>query len=181
MYANNKGLAKATAKLGDLTSRDALTGLWNQREFTRLMLEESRRAVRSRSSFCVAILSVDDFGQINERFGRQVGDTVLKELGQMLEISRRATDSIARYEGEQFTLLLITAKLGSATVALERIRHDVSQFDWEIIAPDLCLTVSAGVASWQAGETMDQVLKRAEATLQEAKTAGRNCVRVAFS
>lgn len=181
MQADNKGLAKETVKLADLTSRDALTGLWNQREFKRLMQEESRRAVRSRSGFCVAILCVDDFKKINDRFGRKVSDAALKEVAQILEIKRRATDSIARYNGEQFTLLLVTTKLGSATVALERIRHDIARFNWESIAADLHLTVSAGVAGWQPGETIHQLFRRAEATLQEAKTAGNNCVRIALS
>ncbi|MDB5764911.1 MAG: hypothetical protein JWQ21_3906 [Herminiimonas sp.] len=175
----NDQLGAMTARLADLASRDELTGLWNRREFMRLLQDESRRAVRSRSNFCVALIDIDHFKQVNDRFGHLVGDAVLHELAQLLETMRRATDSVARYGGEEFTLLLVGPKLSTATVALERIRNQVAQHNWESAASGLQLTISAGIAGWQPGETMLQVLDRADGALYEAKNAGRNCVRVA--
>jgi diguanylate cyclase (GGDEF)-like protein len=178
LQRKNRVLAHAAVKLRDLASRDELTGLWNRREFMRLLLEESRRAVRSQSSFCVAILDIDHFKNVNDSYGHLTGDAVLHELAQLLESMRRATDSVARYGGEEFTLLLVNAKIPTATVALERIRAQVMQYDWEVIAADLRLTVSVGIAAWRPGETLTQVLNRADAALYEAKEASRNCVRV---
>jgi diguanylate cyclase (GGDEF)-like protein len=174
----NKVLAATTTKLVDLSSRDELTGLWNRREFMRLLQEESRRALRSGTSFCVAVIDIDRFKRINDNFGHLIGDAVLHELGQLLDGTRRATDSVARYGGEEFTLLLVQAKLSTATLALERTRDRVMQHDWPNLAPGLRLTISAGIADWQPGETLLQVLNRADAALSEAKSAGRNCVRV---
>lgn len=178
LQRKNRELVHAAARLNDLASRDELTGLWNRREFMRLLLEESRRAVRSQGSFCVAMLDIDHFKKVNDAYGHLIGDAVLHELGQLLESMRRATDSVARYGGEEFTLLLVNTKISTATVALERIRAQVMQHEWETIAPGLQLTVSAGIASWRPGETLNQVLNRADAALYEAKHAGRNCVRV---
>jgi diguanylate cyclase len=178
LQRKNNELANAAARLSDLASRDELTGLWNRREFMRLVLEESRRAVRSHSSFCIAVIDIDRFKNVNDSYGHLIGDAVLHELAQLLESMRRATDSVARYGGEEFTLLLVNAKLATATVALERIRLQIMQHDWETIAPGLRLTISAGLAAWRPGETLTQVLNRADGALYEAKNAGRNCVRV---
>ncbi len=177
LQGRNKELAAVTHKLVDLSSRDELTGLWNRREFMRLLQDESRRAVRSRLTFSVALIDVDHFKQLNDRYGHLISDAVLHELGQLLDSVRRATDSVARYGGDQFTLLLVQAKLSTATVALERTRNRVIQHDWANLAPGLQLTISAGIAEWQPGETLIQVLNRADSALQEAKEAGRNCVR----
>lgn len=178
LQAKNDELSESTAALADLASRDALTGVWNRREFMRLLHDESRRAVRNRGSFCVAIIDIDRFKQINEQFGHLNGDTVLREFAQFLDTKRRATDAIARYEGNKFTILLAGVKVSTALVALERIRHEVAQQDWESVVPRLRLNISAGAAGWQPGETLVSVLHRAEVALGDAKHAGRNCVRL---
>lgn len=173
----NAELEAASAKLGELASRDELTGLWNRREFMRLLQDEARRAARNQTSFCVAIIDIDHFKEVNDKYGHLTGDAVLHELGQLLEFSRRATDTLGRYGGEEFTLLLQGARLSTATVALERTRNLVAQHDWSAIAPDLQLTVSAGISAWHPGDTLTAVMNRADAALYEAKHAGRNCVR----
>jgi diguanylate cyclase (GGDEF)-like protein len=178
LQRNNHELADATAKLTDLASRDELTGLWNRREFMRLLQDESRRAVRNRTGFSVAMIDIDHFKQVNDRFGHLTGDKVLHEIACLFDEKRRATDTVARYGGEEFTVLLVNAKASTAMVALERLRNDVAQHDWPGIAPDLQLTISAGVAVWQPGETLTQVLNRADAALYQAKSDGRNCVRI---
>jgi diguanylate cyclase len=176
----NDELAAATARLADLASRDELTGLWNQREFMLLLQDESRRAVRNRTGFCVALIDIDHFRQINDRLGAEKGDAILHEMAQLLDLVRRGTDSVARYGGERFALLAVNAKLSTVTIALERIRREIAQHDWTVIASDLQLTVSAGIAEWSPGETLNQVLGRAEAMLREAKDMGRGGVRAAL-
>ncbi len=178
LQSDKNQLADATAKLTDLASRDELTGLWNRREFMRLLQDESRRAVRNRTGFSVAMIDIDHFKQVNDRYGHMIGDRALYEMACLLDEKRRASDTVARYGGEEFTLLLVNAKASTAMVALERLRNDVAQQDWQSIAPDLQLTISAGVAVWQPGETLTQVLNRADAALYQAKNAGRNCVRL---
>lgn len=180
LQGKNKHLAAVSARLADLASRDDLTGLWNRREFVRTLLNERKRAERQGGKLCIAILNADHFKQINDRFGHLVGDQVLKELAKVLEKTRRTTDNLARYGGEEFTLLLLDATLDAAIVALERMRTSVEQHNWERIAPGLQkMTISAGVAAWQPGETDGQVINRADRAMYEAKSAGRNCVHVA--
>jgi diguanylate cyclase (GGDEF)-like protein len=174
----NKQLATVTTKLADLASHDDLTGLWNRREFIRLLLEERKRAERRGSGFCVAIVDADHFKQVNDRFGHPVGDLVLQELAKLLDKARRTTDNLARYGGEEFTLLLLDANADAAAVALERIRAVVAQHDWEHVAPGLHVTISAGVSAWRRGETIGQVIKRADAALYTAKKEGRNRVQI---
>ncbi len=178
LQAGNNELTRSATALVDLASRDALTGIWNRREFMRLLHDESRRAVRNRLGFCVAILEIDDIRAFNEKFGHLTTDTILFELAQLLETKRRATDAVARYDGKKFAILLTGAKLSTATVALERIRHEVAQQDWESIASGLRVSITAGAAAWQPGETLISVLERADAALDDARNAGRNCVRV---
>jgi diguanylate cyclase (GGDEF)-like protein len=176
----NAQLATATTRLADLASHDDLTGLWNRREFIRLLLDERKRATRHESGFCVAIADADHFKQVNDRFGHIVGDLVLQELAKVLEKTRRTTDKLARYGGEEFTLLLLDDSADQAAVAMERIRTSVAQHDWRRIAPGLQVTISAGVAAWRPGETARQVIDRADAALYAAKRAGRNRVQIAL-
>lgn len=180
LHRKNEELQAAIQRLAGLASRDELTGLWNRHEFMRLMQEESRRAVRNRTHFCIAVIDIDCFEQLGERHGHLSGEAVLKEMAQLLELERRATDSAARYDSGQFALLLPQAKLSTATVAIERLRHQIMRHEWSSVAPGLQLTVSAGVAEWKAGETLVQTLNRAQAALREAKAAGHNRVRAAL-
>lgn len=179
LHERNKELGSMAMKLSDLASRDELTGLWNRREFMRLLSAERRRAERQQSGFCVALLDADHFKQVNDRFGHLIGDAVLQELAKEMEGRRRMTDSLARYGGEEFTLLLLDHQAQAASVALERIRLGIEQNDWGRLAAGLRVTVSAGIAAWRPGEDVAQTLNRADVALYDAKSAGRNCIRIA--
>ncbi len=175
----NRELADATLRLAELATHDELTGIWNRRKFMELLQEERTRAERSGSTFCVAIVDVDHFKLVNDRFGHPVGDEVLKELARLLQASMRSADRVARFGGEEFTLLLVDFNVDALPWAMDRMRELVERHDWQRVAPGLSLTVSAGVAAWRQGETVAQVLSRADTALYEAKDAGRNCVRIA--
>jgi diguanylate cyclase len=179
LHERNKELAMMAEKLADLASRDDLTGLWNRREFMRLLQEERKRAERHSERFCVALIDVDHFKHVNDRFGHLTGDAVLQELAQVFDHTRRMTDTLARYGGEEFILLLFDVDTDAAQHALERMRAGVEVHDWQRIATGLHVTISIGVAAWQPDEDVDQTINRADAALYHAKAAGRNCVRVA--
>lgn len=175
----NEELTAATRKLADLASRDELTGLWNRREFMRLLRNESRRAQRTHSGFCIALLDIDHFKAVNDNFGHLTGDAVLRRLAEILDNSRRATDTLGRYGGEEFILLVSDGSLETAEFALERMRLKVQEHDWTQIASRLTLTISAGVAAWQPDESLTQLIERADSALYEAKRGGRNRVQAA--
>jgi diguanylate cyclase (GGDEF)-like protein len=179
LQERNRDLAMMAGKLADLASRDELTGLWNRREFMRRLTEERKRADRSGSGMCVALVDADHFKKVNDHFGHIVGDMVLQELAGVLDRARRTTDTLARYGGEEFILLLPDANPDSAAHAMERLRAGVERHDWERIAPGLRVTVSSGVAASHNGEDVTRLINRADTALYEAKKAGRNCLRVA--
>ncbi|MDB5797544.1 MAG: diguanylate cyclase/phosphodiesterase & domain with sensor [Paucimonas sp.] len=181
LKSKNQELHDLSEKLADLASRDELTRLCNRREFMRLLQEEAVRSGRSRVGFCVAILDIDHFKQVNDVYGHAVGDAVLHEVGAVLDSVRRSIDKAARFGGEEFTMLFVGADLATAQLALERIRTHVSGYDWSSVAPGLKVTVSAGLADWAPDSTVASILSRADTALYEAKNAGRNRVRTAPS
>ena len=155
---------------------DALTQLPNRRYFDELCtLISSRR----RSSDRVAILSVDvdHFKRLNDTYGHPVGDLVLRSIGNAIQASVREDDVAARYGGEEFAVLLRNPGVGVALEIGERIRRNVSDMDLSEAAVTDRVTVSVGVASAQeAGETIDEIIARADRALYKAKRTGRDRV-----
>ena len=179
----NKQLTILLERNKELASHDELTGAFNRRQLMQLLLEERERAGRSHEAFSVAIFDLDHFKSINDRFGHAGGDAVLKRFCALAGESLRSTDRFARYGGEEFVLLMpMTPSLETACQAVERIRGVVAAEDWRATLGDRAsaVTVSAGVASWGRGETLEELLARADAALYEAKDQGRNrCVAAA--
>ncbi len=101
---------------------------------------------------------------------------MLRTLAATVQETMRATDEFGRYGGEEFLMILVGASPALALKAMERIRAVVAARDWSSIAPGLSLTLSAGIASFRKGETVEQVLHRADLALYQAKDAGRDTV-----
>ncbi len=175
----NKALAIATARLAEIATHDELTGIWNRRKFMSMLQEERVRVERGGSGFCVAIVDVDRFKQINDRFGHLVGDAALKVTASLLQGAIRATDRVARFGGEEFVLLFVDIDREALPVAMERVRAVIERHNWESVAPGLHLTISGGVSAWEPSEGVEQALNRADGALYEAKEAGRNCFCIA--
>jgi diguanylate cyclase (GGDEF)-like protein len=155
---------------------DSLTELKGRRAMEQSLAEEHSRSVRNGFAFCVAMLDVDGFKSINDQYGHVFGDKVLKGLAATLRVSLRAHDQLARYGGDEFVLLMPQTPLDGAVTVVERLR---ARLEKEVHLPgDKRITISGGVAEWsgQAGENGQDVLRRADAALYEAKRAGRNCV-----
>ncbi len=176
----NSELAATFEKLEVMASRDELTGALNRRSVMRLLEEESQRMERTGLPFGVVLFDLDHFKQINDGFGHLTGDETLRQFTAAASSGMRSTDRLARYGGEEFLMLLTaTADETAARVAAERVRSLTDGHDWASIAPGLKVTVSAGVAMCQPGETPGQLLERADQALYAAKRAGRNRVAVA--
>lgn len=171
----NKQLSASLERINELASHDELTGAYNRRSFMSMLLQELERSARTRQPFCVALLDIDRFKTVNDRFGHMVGDTVLKQFAEVVGANVRTTDRFARYGGEEFTLLLtpIASPL-DANPAMERVRAAVEAHDWDAIAPGLRVTVSSGVAAYEPGESAEALLDRADRALYQAKHEGRN-------
>ena len=156
-------------------SRDPLTGLWNRRHFLILLEKARQQKRRSDVNYSLLILDIDHFKNINDQFGHDKGDEALVLLAKTLENRVRETDSVCRWGGEEFIILLPQTNIENAAHLAECLRAAVS----EIQIPALPrMTVSIGVAQDQHEESTENQLKRADAALYQAKASGRNRVVV---
>jgi diguanylate cyclase (GGDEF)-like protein len=137
---------------------------------------ERARAERSGVPFAIGMMDLDHFKAVNDAHGHGVGDEVLRGFAATVHATMRVTDVFGRYGGEEFLIVLVGTELPAALEALERIRIALQARDWGGVAPGLAQTVSAGVASFRKGETVEDLLHRADQALYEAKRAGRNRV-----
>jgi len=132
--------------------------------------------LRELSSLAIAMIDLDYFKQVNDRYGHAIGDAVLREAANLVRQECRAIDVIGRYGGEEFALALPGCDLWAGIAVCERIRRTFERFDWNRIAPGLKLTVSAGVSSSSADLDATALLRAADASLYAAKRIGRNRV-----
>jgi diguanylate cyclase (GGDEF)-like protein len=174
----NARLEQYAAELHDQANRDSLTGLYNRRYFTELFLRLNTIDMvrRYKHPITLAVLDVDNFKHVNDTFLHMVGDEVLRRLANLLCYQVRETDVVARLGGEEFGLLLPKTSLQPAVSVCERLRQAVASDAWDMLAPGLQVTISIGVAEAQPGEELAEVLCRADASLYQAKRAGKNQV-----
>ncbi len=163
-----------------LSITDGLTGLWNRREFELRARQEFERAARFRRGFVVILLDVDEFKEINDTWGHHAGDSVLVDLAGRLAAVTREIDTVARYGGDEFALLLPeTGPEGGHSVA-EKIREIVQATPFEFDGQHHTVSVSVGVATYPAdGSSGRRLVVAADEALYRAKRAGRNRVGLA--
>jgi diguanylate cyclase (GGDEF)-like protein len=159
------------------TREDALTGVFNRRHLDTLLATEWERAVRFGRPLTLAMLDIDHFKQINDRFSHSVGDDVLRTVARILRENTRGVDVVARYGGEEFCLILVETRLDEGAQLCERLRASIEAHDWSEVRPGLAVTVSAGVAGLHEADAPDALLAAADVRLYAAKHAGRNRVR----
>ncbi len=168
-----------TRRLQWLSARDRLTGLLNRAVFDDLLLDEVSRAQRSGRPFAVVMIDVDRFKPFNDTYGHLAGDRALQAVAGAIRRVVRQRETVARYGGDEFVLLLPETPPDVALGRAEQIRAAAAAAPLTItgVAGPVVLTVSVGVAA-QPGDGTDgrEVLRRADTRLYEAKTAGRNCV-----
>jgi diguanylate cyclase (GGDEF)-like protein len=158
-----------------LANTDALTGLANRRQGEEQLARELRRAERYGRVFSVLMLDIDHFKDLNDRFGHQAGDDVLVDLARRIGSMVRASDTVARWGGEEFLLLTPETPIGDAQRLAEMIRRHVAD---NSLAGRYQVTVSLGVASYRPGDTLGSLVARSDAALYLAKRGGRNQVRL---
>ena len=174
LLKQREALHEALARVQELATRDALTGLINRRHMQELLDQEMKRQERSGAAFCVALIDLDHFKQINDTHGHHVGDEVLCGFTQAaLEVLRNA-DIMARWGGEEFLVLFPETRAEQALNGLERLRERLRGAPVSESVAQLSVTFSAGVAEHEHGQTLRQTLERADRALYEAKAGGRN-------
>ena len=153
---------------------DYLTGASTRRVMEEKLRIEYERATRYEHPFCVVIVDVDCFKSINDKCGHIVGDQTLQELTGVLRSQMRKTDTLARYGGDEFAILMPETEMAEAVNAAERMRRRAEV----TLAPGgEKVTISCGVAGWNGDESGMELLRRADAALYKAKLAGKNNVQ----
>ncbi len=173
LIGERRRLERERTALGRAARKDALTGVANRAAFdARLDLEVQR--AQSGDGFAVVMLDIDHFKGLNDRFGHQAGDAVLRWLGALLRQAARKGDFVARYGGEEFVAILADAEADGATVWADRLRSAIGTVQAPVV--DITVTASLGVAAWVPGEVGPDVIGRADRALYRAKATGRNRV-----
>ncbi len=162
-------------KVSNMASTDPLTGLLNRRKLLQLLQQESDRSKRYNLNLTLAMMDLDHFKKINDKFGHDSGDTVLETVSALIRKGCRQTDLISRWGGEEFLLIFVETDIEAASAVCERIRTMVESAGVPCLMGDR-LTVSAGVAPFDFEQSIEQNIDLADKALYMAKNNGRNRV-----
>ncbi len=163
-------------------TKDALTGCFNRKYLMERFPNEAAFGARHNTAIAMAVLDIDHFKNINDSFGHQAGDAVLRDLGALLRETMRLDDIVARYGGEEFALLMRGLDAKHAMLAAERIRLAIAEHVFSYHGKTMSVTASLGVAVWlpESREPAEykQLFSCADKALFRAKDAGRNCSKI---
>ncbi len=168
-------LVSANERLHQLSVTDDLTGVNNRRYFFQRLGEEMNQTIRYGHTISVMILDLDDFKNINDVMGHIVGDAVLREFASLLRNKLRKGETVSRYGGEEFAVILPHVKADDALRAAEAVRKKVESTIFSCSGQGIPVTVSIGVAELDSRlKDPDEVLQRADKALYKAKSEGKN-------
>ena len=156
-----------------LSVMDSLTQIYNRLKLNELIDYEIVRAKRFEHNLSLLMFDIDNFKRINDTFGHQVGDSVLKEIAGLVSKSVRSTNTFARWGGEEFVVLIVETAMEGAKTYAEKLRGDIEKYRFNIAGNVTC---SFGVAQFMDGDDMESLVKRADEALYKAKDGGRNRV-----
>ena len=162
-----------------LAMRDPLTGLYNRYYFEDRLDGEFERARRYQRPFSILMVDIDDFKKINDNYGHDTGDTVLRKIGEVLKTKTRRSDIQVRYGGEEFVLIIPEAGLRGAVQVGNKLCRDIRKLVFSTPTSVFSVTISTGVASSsvKAYSHWKEILRDADRALYQAKASGKDCVR----
>ena len=171
----HRNLRLANEELTRLATTDFLTGVWNRRRFLELGQNEVSRLRRNGRGFGTVMMDVDHFKSVNDTYGHDAGDTVLRALADACVHSLRNVDIIGRLGGEEFAMILPETDPAGVRLTAERLRQDIGQMAVPIGGKNLSFTISAGYTCvTDPNDSIENALSRADEALYQAKGAGRN-------
>jgi diguanylate cyclase (GGDEF)-like protein len=171
-------LKSANERLSDLAFHDDLTGLHNSRYFNGLLEKETARSRRYHRPLSLILLDIDAFKNVNDTYGHRAGDHVLQAIANDIQRNTRQTDTVIRYAGDEFVLLLPETDQAGALAKAEACRANIEALRIHIKGNAIQVTISAGVASFRTDHACepDSLLDAADRALYQSKQTGRNCV-----
>lgn len=166
-------IGEYTATLEELSSTDKLTGLHNRLKLDEMFAYELSQARRYEKSFSVLLIDIDRFKDVNDTYGHQVGDQILVEFSKLLKSNSRSTESLGRWGGEEFLVILPETSADGAMTFAEKIRQLVEAHEFPVVGTVTC---SIGVSAFHRNDSRESMLDRADKALYCAKGKGRNTV-----
>ena len=163
-------LQETNQKLEQLSSTDALTGIWNRAKFNELLCAEFERYKRYCEPFSLLLVDVDKFKLINDTYGHLAGDQVLKDIVANLRQGIRSTDVFARWGGDEFAILLPYLDTPGAVQVIQRLRKAIA-----CLEGGPCVTLSIGLSTVRASDSLTTLFERADAAVYKAKEQGGDC------
>ncbi|WP_019529370.1 sensor domain-containing diguanylate cyclase [Dasania marina] len=167
---------KMHRRLNDLANNDVLTGLPNRRTFNDKLEYFLLLIKRNKSPLSIVFLDVDNFKNINDSKGHDVGDKVLKKLAKLLNATVRSSDFVARWGGEEFIIMLADTNVDNASLIAEKLRSVIESCESLQSLVDFPVTASFGVTSIKNDDHIDDIFKRVDSALYQAKSEGKNRV-----
>jgi diguanylate cyclase (GGDEF)-like protein/PAS domain S-box-containing protein len=161
-----------------LANTDSLTRLYNRRQLYPILQNELDRAVRKKTPFSVLMIDIDHFKKFNDTYGHAGGDLLLAGFADKMRLVLRQMDSAFRFGGEEFVVLLPETASREAMIPAERCRQRIADSAFPMPPEDrlVSVTISVGIAGYRDGDTVDDVIRRADLAMYAAKSSGRNRV-----
>ena len=172
----NSQLKEMMSQLEIASKTDPLTGLYNRRHIMSKIEDEFIRFKRNMRRFCICICDIDYFKKINDTYGHDCGDYVLKMVSKILKETVREQDLVARWGGEEFLLFLPETELEGAKVFAERMREKVEQKIFEYNNIKVSITMTFGLSVFDKGLSIDKLIQKADKAMYDGKNKGRNLV-----
>lgn len=169
-------LQQELEEASSLVRHDQLTGVFNRRGLDEVLIKECARARRHQTPLSVALLDIDNFKKLNDSFGHDTGDAALVHLSRVARESLRPQDSVGRYGGEEFIILLPETALEDAVAVVTRLQRELTRHIFMHEREKTLITFSAGVTLWQNEEAPNLTIKRADEAMYSAKKSGKNRV-----
>jgi two-component system, cell cycle response regulator len=167
--------ARMVKKLEELATTDGLTGLLNKRAMLDMASQKVAAATRFSRHLSVLVTDIDFFKKVNDVHGHDVGDVVIRGMGEILRRAKRTTDAVARFGGEEFVVICEETDAKGAMLLAERVRKEVEAKAFPTHDGPLKVTCSVGVATFpEAGRDWDALFRAADAALYTSKKSGRN-------
>ncbi|RCU52835.1 GGDEF domain-containing protein [Corallincola luteus] len=177
----NEELALALSRVEELASTDELTGLGNRRYLRKEATKLASEQYQENKAFAVCLLDVDHFKRINDTYGHQKGDELLREIAEVMRNQLSEAATLARFGGEEFVLLLPEATMESTKAVCEKLLKQITSHHFVAINGSQKISLSIGATLFCSGDNMDKALRRADQSMYQAKANGRNQCAYDFS
>lgn len=176
---NNSELTILLKKLEVMAAIDPLTGIFNRREAVNRINEEISRYKRNGKKFSILMVDIDDFKNVNDTYGHEIGDCVIKHVVEVIKTHLRKHDLVSRWGGEEFLILLPETNAFGAHSAAEKIRSCIEESSVEVRDISILVTVTIGGTEFNPGIDLDANINRADEALYTGKNQTKNCVVMA--